>query len=85
MREREFLVLMAVTALFVMMTVSFVGIPWPSHPSDIPVYNSTSEGGIANTLFGSFPVTVILIALLLGSAMIGGIYLAKMEGGEVGP
>ncbi len=87
MRERELLALMAVSALFVIMTISLVGIPWPSQPSEIPVYNTTApdSNGIANVLFSSFPITVILIGLLLGAAMIGGIYLAKMEGGEVGP
>lgn len=87
MREREFLVLLAVSGLFVIMTISFVGIPWPSQPNEIPLYNDTSPNanGIGNSLFGSFPITVILIGLILGAAMIGGIYLAKMEGGGVGP
>lgn len=88
MREREVLVLVAVGALFVVMSVSFVGIPWPTEPHEIPVVdpNGTAQGGIANNLFLAFPVTVVLIAILLGAAMIGGIYLAKMdEPGKVGP
>ena len=42
--------------------------------------------GIANEMFDSFAIAVILIAILLGAAMIGGVYLAKMdEPGKVGP
>ena len=86
MRERDALVLVATGALFVIMAISFVGIPWPTELHEIPVYNKTSDHGVANNLFLSFPITVILIALLLGSAMIGGVYLAKMdEPGKVGP
>jgi len=90
MRERDLLVLAAVGALFVIMSISFVGIPWPSELHEIPVYddNATAgpEDGIANSLFLAFPITIVLIGLLLGSAMIGGIYLAKMdEPGKVGP
>ena len=37
-------------------------------------------------MFDSFAIAVILIAILLGAAMIGGVYLAKMdEPGKVGP
>jgi NADH:ubiquinone oxidoreductase subunit 6 (subunit J) len=86
MQQREVLVLVATGALFAIMAISFVGIPWPTEPSAIPLYNRTSDHGVANSLFLSFPITVVLIALLLGSAMIGGIYLAKMdEPGKVGP
>jgi len=45
-----------------------------------------ATNGIFNSLFLAFPITIVLIGLLLGSAMIGGIYLAKMdEPGKVGP
>ncbi|MGQ0798042.1 MAG: hypothetical protein ACT4OI_09325 [Methanobacteriota archaeon] len=86
MRERQILVVLATGALFAIMAISFIGIPWPTELHEIPVYNRTTDHGVANNLFLSFPVTVVLIGLLLGSAMIGGIYLAKMdEPGKVGP
>ena len=89
MKVREISVAAAVIALFAVMAFSFVGnIGWPDSPTSIPVYdpNATSRNGIANELFGGFAITVILIAILLGAAMIGGVYLAKMdEPGKVGP
>jgi|GEM_PF-6399951 len=90
MRQRAVLSIAAVAALFALMAVSFVGLPWPTDLHEIPIYegNATggASGGIADTLFRSFPLTVVLIALLLGASMIGGIYLAKMEErGKVGP
>ena len=87
MNTREFLVVLAATALFLVMAVSFLGnVNWPSSPTSIPVYNTTSNNGIANQMFDTFAITIILIAILLGAAMIGGVYLAKMdEPGKVGP
>ena len=89
MNLRGFTVFLAVAALFGVMVVSFLGnVSWPSSPTSIPVYdsNTTSPNGIANALFDSFSVAIILIAILLGAAMIGGVYLAKMdEPGKVGP
>ncbi|OGS46386.1 MAG: hypothetical protein A3K66_04140 [Euryarchaeota archaeon RBG_16_67_27] len=86
MDRRGILALAAVTPLFLVMALSFVNVPWPSDPTEIPAYDPVSDQGIANALFDSFPIAVILIALLLGSAMIGGIYLSKMdEPGKVGP
>jgi len=72
---REFLVVLAATALFLVMAVSFLGnVNWPSSPTSIPVYdpNATSQNGIANQMFEGFAITIILIAILLGAAMIGG-------------
>ena len=89
MNLREFSTVLAVTALFGVMAISFLGtVAWPQSPTTIPVYdtNTTSRNGIANTMFDSFAIAVILIAILLGAAMIGGVYLAKMdEPGKVGP
>lgn len=86
---REFTVVLAVAALFGVMAVSFLGpVSWPQAATSIPVYDPsiTSPRGIANSMFDSFAITVILIAILLGAAMIGGVYLAKMdEPGKVGP
>jgi len=89
MKIREISVAIAVGALFAVMAFSFLGdIGWPQSPTSIPVYDptATSRNGIANELFEGFGITVILIAILLGAAMIGGVYLAKMdEPGKVGP
>ena len=89
MNAREFLVVLAATALFLVMAASFLGnVNWPSSPTSIPVYdpNATSHNGIANQMFDTFAITIILIAILLAAAMIGGVYLAKMdEPGKVGP
>ncbi|HYY47894.1 MAG TPA: NADH-quinone oxidoreductase subunit J [Thermoplasmata archaeon] len=86
---RELSVAGAAGALFVVMALAFLGpVAWPDSPTTIPVYdpNATAGNGIANTLFEGFGVAVILIAILLGAAMIGGVYLAKMdEPGKVGP
>jgi NADH:ubiquinone oxidoreductase subunit 6 (subunit J) len=82
LRLRELSVAGAVVALFVVMAFSFLGpVAWPDSPTAIPVYdpNATSRNGIANELFEGFGITVILIAILLGAAMIGGVYLAKMD------
>jgi len=88
-KARELLGVLAATALFLVMGLSFVGnVPWPDEPTSIPVYdpNATSPNGIANEIFSTFAITIILIAILLGAAMIGGVYLAKMdEPGKVGP
>ncbi len=89
MNARELLVVLAAAALFLVMAVSFLGnIDWPHSPTSIPVVNpnASSRDGIANQMFGSFSITIILIAILLAASMIGGVYLAKMdEPGKVGP
>ncbi len=85
--QRQALGIAAVAALFLVMSVSLIGIPWPTQQHEIPVYNNTSAGGnaIANSLFNSYSVGLILIGIILAAAMVGGVYLAKMEGGKLGP
>jgi NADH:ubiquinone oxidoreductase subunit 6 (subunit J) len=87
LRLREVSLAGAVIALLLVMGLSFFGpVGWPQSPTEIPVYNATTGNGIANELFERLAITVILIAILLGAAMIGGVYLAKMdEPGKVGP
>ena len=86
MKMREILALLAVVPLFLVMGMSFVGVPWPTELHEVPVYDGTGGHGIANSLFETFAVTLVLIALVLAAAMIGGIYLAKGdEAGKVGP
>ena len=85
--QRQALAVAAVAALFLVMAVSLVGIPWPTEQHQIDVVNTTSPGGnaIANSLFNSYTIALILIAIILAAAMVGGVYLAKMEGGKLGP
>ena len=87
MKLRELSAVLAAAALFAVMAFSFLGTTsWPQSPTSVPVYNTTSGRGIANEMFDAFAITIILIAILLGAAMIGGVYLAKMdEPGKVGP
>ncbi|MBI4415815.1 MAG: NADH-quinone oxidoreductase subunit J [Euryarchaeota archaeon] len=82
------LMVFAVSLLFAVMTASFVNIPWPSPPPDcggalceIQVVEGPTEQSISKTLFGPYAILVILIALVLAVCMIGGVYLAKAEGG----
>ncbi len=85
--QRQALAVAAVAALFLVMTVSLVGVPWPTQQHAIDVVNTTSPNGnaIANSLFNSYTIALILIGIILGAAMVGGVYLAKMERGKLGP
>ncbi|MEK6851381.1 MAG: hypothetical protein AABY30_02460 [Candidatus Thermoplasmatota archaeon] len=79
----------AVSLLFVLMSVSFLNIPWGLPAAkcggglcEVPVTEGTpAQPSIAETLFGGYPLLVVLIALVLAACMIGGVYLAKSEGG----
>lgn len=80
----------ACALLFTIMAASFVDIPWtrnipPPECGDTLCEISVVEGpvrqSIAKTLFGPYAVLVLLIALVLAACMIGGVYLAKAEGG----
>ncbi|HEY7588549.1 MAG TPA: NADH-quinone oxidoreductase subunit J [Thermoplasmata archaeon] len=85
---RQALAVVAAGALFLVMAASFVGIPWPTTQHEIPVYQNdpSNNTGIANSLFSAYAVTLVLIGIVLGAAMIGGVYLAKMEErGKIGP
>ena len=78
MNTRNLLVAATLIVFLVLLSMFFINIPWQSELHEVPVWNATGDG-VANSLFGSFPIALILIALLLSSAMIGGVYLAKME------
>ena len=85
--QRQALAVAAVATLFPVLAVAFVGVPWPTTQHEIPVVNPTSPSGnaIANRLFDSYAIALILIGIILAAAMVGGVYLAKMEGGKLGP
>ncbi len=90
MNPRQGLAVVAAATLFLVMAVSLIGLPWPTQQHEIPVVNNTTANGtgvgIANSLFYTYPITLILIGIILASAMIGGVYLAKMEQkGRIGP
>lgn len=82
MRERELWTLGGLFALLIVMSAAFVGLPWKNELHEVPVYNETGTRGVANDLFNTWAVTLLLIATLLAAAMIGGVYLAKMEEGR---
>lgn len=78
----------AVALLFALMVASFVNIPWdlPAQKCgdslcEIPVTPGSAEPSIGETLFGPYAILVLLSALVLAACMIGGVYLAKSEGG----
>ncbi len=81
MNRRNVLVAVSLGFFFVLLSLFFIGVPWSSDTHEVPVWNQTGTRGIANNMFSTYTVTLILIALLLASAMIGGVYLAKMEEG----
>lgn len=78
MRSNEAYAFAALTVLFVLMAASFVALPWPSELVEVPFAGSDS---VVESLFFGYPFTVVLIALILAVAMIGGTFLAKREGG----
>src|SRR5207244_9774231 len=63
---REFLVVLAATALFLVMAVSFLGnVNWPSSPTSLPVVdpNATSQKGIAPQMREGFPLTLCILMI----------------------
>jgi NADH:ubiquinone oxidoreductase subunit 6 (subunit J) len=79
MRSSEAYAIASLAILFAVMVASFVGLPWPSEQNELPV---TGDGSVSQALFASYPFTIVLIALVLSVAMIGGAYLSKREGGR---
>ena len=81
------LMIVAVSLLFVLMSWSFLVGPWDvpacgGSLCDIPVASeSNPNGSLTGSLFGGYAILVLVIALVLASCMIGGVYLAKTEGG----
>lgn len=83
LKRSDIVALLTVSLLFVVVAESVLLVSWPSDLHDIPAYNGTDSAGegVANSLFNDYLFTVTLIGLLLATAMVGGIYLAKKEGG----
>jgi len=85
------LMALAVGLLFVLMSVSFVDVPWnlpaPQCNGDlceIPVNEGPPGETITGALFGPYVILVVLSALVLAACMVGGVYLAKADGGRLG-
>lgn len=72
MKER-ILILAGLVLLTLLMIASFTGLPW----------NETAETienkAVAQYLFEHFAFSLIVIALLLAVAMVGGVYLARRD------
>ncbi|TLZ54115.1 MAG: hypothetical protein E6K17_08555 [Methanobacteriota archaeon] len=78
MNARNLLVAGTLGAFLVLLSLFFVGIPWASGLHEVPLFSPLGTG-LANQQFSSYAITLILISILLSSAMIGGVYLAKRE------
>ncbi|MFQ5837374.1 MAG: hypothetical protein ACE5HJ_01160 [Thermoplasmata archaeon] len=74
MKERV-LVLTGLVLLTILMVASFVGLPW--NPSSQTISNES----VARSLFENFAFSIIVMALLLAVAMVGGVFLARKEEG----
>lgn len=72
MKER-ILVLVGLVLLTILMVTSFLGMPWNPEAQTIP------NEGVAQALFGTYAFSLIVIALLLAVAMVGGVFLARKE------
>ncbi len=79
MNPRNLLIAATLFLFLAVLAILFNAAPWQNTLHEVPVYGNNSTNGVANNLFLSYPITLLIIALLLSSAMIGGVYLAKME------
>ncbi len=74
MKERV-IVLVGLALLTVLMISSFLDMPWNQAAQTI------SNESVAESLFQDFAFSIIVMALLLAVAMVGGVYLARREEG----
>lgn len=72
MKERV-IVFVGLVLLTALMVVSFVGLPWN------PEAETVSNERVAESLFQGFGFGMIVMALLLAVAMVGGVFLARKE------
>lgn len=73
MKERA-LVLTGLALLTVLMVASFLGLPWNTEAQTV------SNEDVADSLFQDFGFGMLVMALLLAVAMVGGVFLARREG-----
>ncbi len=76
MRQDYFLVA-ALVLLTVLMVYSFLNLPWGTMVDD---RNVTSGEAVSTNLFQQWGLTLVVLGLILGVAMVGGVFLSKMEG-----
>ncbi len=74
MKERV-MVFVGLILLTALMVFSFVGLPWNLEAETV------SNERVAGSLFQDFGFSMIVIALLLAVAMVGGVFLARREEG----
>ncbi len=72
MKER-ILVFVGLVLLTALMVLSFGGLPWN------PGAQTVSNESVAESLFSDFGLAMIVMALLLAVAMVGGVFLARRE------
>ena len=78
MNARNILVGVTLAFFLVLLSLFFVNVPWASELHEVPLFDPYRPA-VANEQFSTYAITLVLIALLLSSAMIGGVYLAKRE------
>jgi NADH:ubiquinone oxidoreductase subunit 6 (subunit J) len=71
--KERILILAGLVLLMVLMVGSFVGLPWNPAPETI------SNDSVAEALFRDLAFSIIVMALLLAVAMVGGVFLARKE------
>ena len=89
------LMAVAVVLLMAVMSASFLNVPWPTPPAEcggeLCEIETERESPVpeaqhlTKSLFGPYAILVVLSSLVLAACMIGGVYLAKMEGGAPPP
>lgn len=65
----------ALVFLSALMVISFLGQPW--NPTSVSISNQR----VAEALFQGYTMSLVVIALLLAAAMVGGVFLARREEG----
>lgn len=84
------LMVLAVVFLFLLLSWSFAVAPWGSPACggafcDVPITSedpANESASVTGSLFGGYAILVLVSGLVLAACMIGGVYLAKMEGGS---
>lgn len=71
--KNNFKMLLIVLLFSALMMASVIRLPWGNELHEIPTTNVGSE------LFRNFWVLLIILGLGLAAAILGGVYLAKME------
>ena len=94
MRLRNYFVLAGLILLFALIFYSVMESPWPEEKElyeeqapdggnatngDVEVTDRDLTPDVADTMFDKYGLALVGISLLLGAAMLGGIFIAKIE------